>query len=138
MKPAICSNSSASSQTPCSEQVALVAPGLFLITVWWVAVPATVVERTGVVASLGRSFELTRGHRWQVFGIIMIIYVGQTVLEQLTAGLLASAPIFSATLSVVITVAFTAYFAVATAVCYHDLRVLKEGVGIDDIAKVFD
>ena len=118
--------------------VALVVPGLFLITVWWVAVPAAVVERTGVFASLGRSYALTRGHRWQVFGVIMIIYTAQTFFERLTGGLLEWAPYFSIFAGFAVTVAFTAYSAVVTAVCYHDLRVVKEGVGIDDIAKVFD
>lgn len=116
----------------------LVIPGLFLITVWWIAVPASVVERTGVFASLDRSFNLTRGYRWQVFGIIVIVQIGQFAAERLAVALLAWAPYFSAFAEIVITIAFTAYIAVVTAVCYHDLRIIKEGVGIDDIAKVFD
>ncbi len=114
------------------------APGLILMTMWWVAVPAAVIERTGVIASLRRSAELTRGYRWKVFGVIVVIYFGQLVLDALTQLILAAAPIFSMVVSFLITVLFTAYFAVVTAVCYHDLRVLKDGVGTDDIARVFD
>ena len=113
-------------------------PGLILMTMWWVAVPVAVVERTGVIDSLRRSAELTRGYRWKVFGVIAIIYIGQFVLDALTHFILTAAPIFSSVASFLITVAITAYFAVVTAVCYHDLRVLKDGVGVDDIARVFD
>jgi len=116
----------------------LLFPGFFLMTIWWVAVPAAVVERTGVIDSLRRSAELTRGYRWKVFGVIVIIYIGQFILDALTNFLLAAAPIFSFVASFLITVAITAYFAVVTAVCYHDLRVLKDGVGTDEIARVFD
>ncbi len=116
----------------------LLVPGLILMTMWWVAVPAAVIERTGVINSLRRSAELTRGYRWKVFGVIIVIYIGQLVLDALTHFILAAAPIFSLVVSFLITVAFTAYFAVVTAVCYHDLRVLKDGVGTDEIARVFD
>ncbi len=116
----------------------LLVPGLILMTMWWVAVPAAVIERTGVINSLRRSAELTRGYRWKVFGVIIVIYIGQLVLDVLTHFILAAAPIFSLVVSFLITVAFTAYFAVVTAVCYHDLRVLKDGVGTDEIARVFD
>ncbi len=118
--------------------IMLFAPGLMLVTMWWVAVSASVVERTGIFASLRRSAELTRGYRWKVFGVIVVIYTGQFALDQLTNVILASAPIFSLVASFLVTVAVTAYFAVVTAVCYHDLRILKHDVGIDDIARVFD
>src|SRR5262249_32668675 len=52
--------------------VLLLVPGLILITMWSVALPATTVERTGVIASLSRSSALTRGRRWRVFGTILI------------------------------------------------------------------
>jgi hypothetical protein len=116
----------------------LLVPGLMLMTMWWVAVPAAVVERTGVIESLKRSAELTKGYRWKVFGIIMVIYVGQLALEMVIRLLLTAAPIFSQVAGFLVTVAVTAYFAVVTAVAYHDLRVIKEGVGVQDIARVFD
>ena len=116
----------------------VVVPGLMLMTMWWVAVPAAVVERAGVIASLRRSAELTRGHRWKVLGVVAIISIGQLVLDMVINLILSAAPIFSVVGSFLITVAATAYFAIVTAVCYHDLRVLKDGVGIDEIARVFD
>ena len=116
----------------------LLVPGLMLMTMWWVAVPAAVVERTGVIESLRRSAELTNGYRWKIFGVIVVIYIGQFALDTVVSLLLTAAPIFSHVASFLITVAVTAFFAVVTAVCYHDLRFLKDGVGVDDIAQVFD
>lgn len=118
--------------------ILLFIPGLMLMTMWWVAVPAAVVERTGIIESLRRSVELTRGYRWKVFGVIIFIYIGQFALDRLTNVVLSAAPIFSLVVNFLIMAAITAYFAVVTAVCYHDLRVLKDGIGIHDIAKVFD
>ena len=108
------------------------------MTMWWVAVPAAVVERTGVSESLRRSGELTRGYRWKVFGVNIFIYIGQFALDRLTNVVLAAAPIFSLVVNFLVMAAITAYFAVVTAVCYHDLRAIKDGVGIQDIAQVFD
>jgi hypothetical protein len=116
----------------------LVVPGLILLTRWWIAVPAAVVERTGVGASLRRSAELTSGYRWRVFGILIIVSVVQSALESLAELLLGGAEILGSLISYAITVAVTAFYAVVSAVCYHDLRVLKDGVDIDEIARVFD
>ena len=113
-------------------------PIFWLLTMWWIAVPVTVTERVGVFASLGRSATLTHGHRRRVLAIIVIVYTGNLVIDRLFSMLFKWAPYFSLAASIAIMVVATAYIAVVTAVCYHDLRVLKDGVGIDDIAKVFD
>src|ERR1700722_12751780 len=39
----------------------LIVPGLMMLTAWIVAVPAQVVERTGVFGTMQRSADLTRG-----------------------------------------------------------------------------
>lgn len=53
----------------------LIVPGLFLLTIWAVAAPAVVIEEKGVFAALGRSRELVRGNGWNVFGVIVILFV---------------------------------------------------------------
>ena len=52
--------------------VLLIAPGLFLLTIWAVIAPVIVVERSGVFASFGRSRELVRGNGWHVFWVIAV------------------------------------------------------------------
>ena len=50
-------------------------PGLIIYTVLWLVVPVAVVERPGIVASLRRSSMLTKGYRWQIFGMVLILGV---------------------------------------------------------------
>ncbi len=67
----------------------LIIPGLYLLTIWAVAVQALVIERQGVLASFGRSRELVRAHRWQVFGVILIVG-GLDIAAGITADIIAS------------------------------------------------
>lgn len=53
----------------------LIVPGVILYVMWSVAAPALVDERLGPVEALGRSRDLTRGTRWKVFGLILILLV---------------------------------------------------------------
>lgn len=53
----------------------LVIPGLFLVTIWAVIAPVIVVEHSGVFGAFRRSRELVRGNGWQVFGVILVVYV---------------------------------------------------------------
>jgi len=60
--------------------VAIIVPGLILITVWSVIAPVVVLERPPGLRALRRSRELVRGHGWQVFGVILVLVVGINVL----------------------------------------------------------
>src|SRR5258707_3650383 len=53
--------------------VLIIVPGLILLTIWSVAVPAVVIERPPGLAALGRSRELVRGNGWQGFGGILVL-----------------------------------------------------------------
>jgi rubredoxin len=64
--------------------MALVVPGLIIMTMVWVAIPAAVVERPGIFASLSRSGELTKGFRWQIFGIVICLGLVQFCLNIVT------------------------------------------------------
>jgi hypothetical protein len=50
----------------------ILAPGLYLLTIWSVIVPAIVIENRGAMESFGRSRELVRGYGWTVFGVIVV------------------------------------------------------------------
>ena len=68
----------------------LIVPGLFLITIWAVIVPVIVIERSGALASFGRSRELVRGHGWHVFGTLVLVYIIMLVAN-IVLGLIFSA-----------------------------------------------
>ena len=55
--------------------VLLIVPGVILLMMWAVAVPALVVERAGVFAAFSRSAQLTKGARWKIFGLSLVLLV---------------------------------------------------------------
>ena len=59
----------------------IIVPGLFLITIWAVIVPVIIIERSGALASFGRSRELVRGHGWHVFGTLVLVYIIMLVVN---------------------------------------------------------
>ena len=120
--------------------ILLIVPGIVLMVMWYVANPACIVERLGVFASMGRSSELTKGHRWQIFGMWILIAIASGVMSAVVKGVLglsgSSGLVISGTLAwTALATAFGVVFTIAT---YHDLRVAKEGVDTRQIVAVFD
>jgi hypothetical protein len=102
--------------------VLIIVPGLMLITFWCVVVPVEVLERPGVFASFSRSRELVRGNGWNVFGVIVIVYVAVLAIS-LLAGIVA-APLGHVGRDVVqwaVNVAVTPVVALSASVLYFEL-----------------
>jgi hypothetical protein len=119
--------------------VLLVIPAFFAFVMWLVAVPACVVENLGPVASLSRSADLTKGYRWQVFGLVCVLSVISGIGGQFFALALGLAGEWaSAVGSGLWFVVQTALWNCALIMIYHDLRVAKEGVDTEQIAAIFD
>ena len=120
--------------------VALIIPGFIVMTMLWVVIPVAVLERSGVMACLRRSAELTKGYRWRIFGIIFIVGTMQNIADKI--GELVLSGTENLVVTVLVTLVpfafFTALAAVVSAVGYNDLRVVKEGTDIEQIAAVFD
>ena len=53
----------------------LLVPGLILLTIWSVIAPVIVVEHSGVIDAFGRSRALVKGNGWQVFGVILVVFL---------------------------------------------------------------
>ena len=58
-----------------------IVPGLILLTIWSVIAPVIVVERSGAIDAFGRSRQLVRGNGWQVFGVIVIVFIIVAVVQ---------------------------------------------------------
>ncbi len=120
--------------------ILLVVPGLIAMVMFVVAEPAIVVERLGPFEGLSRSIELTRGYRWSIFGLVFVVGLVELVVGMIIGATLR--PTDSLLWNTIVTYAFgtlaRAYFSVLVAIVYHDLRVLKEGIDLDQIAAVFD
>jgi hypothetical protein len=72
--------------------VLLIVPGLFLITIWAVIVPVIVLERSGALASFGRSQRLVRGHGWHVFATLVLVWVVLLVVNLVLSLIFAALP----------------------------------------------
>ncbi len=67
--------------------VALIVPGLFLLTIWAVCSPAIVSEDCGPIEAFGRSRELVSGQGWPVFGAIVVAFLIQIVVAVVAIGI---------------------------------------------------
>ena len=124
----------------------------FWIRVYYLPVPALMLEPVGVTGAIGRGFRLTRGQFWRTFGIALLTVVIANVagsMLSLPASLLG--PVIAGTFSpqyallgLVLTNAFTAVVAVAfaapfttavTSVQYLDQRMRKEAFDVELMAR---
>jgi len=119
---------------------------VFLFIRLWVTVPAIAVERPGVFAAIGRSWSLSRGHGWRMFGILLVMWVASIAASMVVGIVIVVLGVFGGMtgmligqgLNILASMIVNALFAIAAAVAYVELRRAKEGFGIEDIAAVFD
>lgn len=118
--------------------LALLVPGIILWLGWSVAVPVLIQERLGVFGSMSRSRALTKGSRWSLFGLFVILFIIAIAIQSamalivflfhgIVAGIVAS--LVQTVVSMVVSV--------ATAVSYVELRQVKEGTSVSELAEIF-
>jgi len=114
-------------------------PGVLALAAFRVALPTCVVERLGPIQSISRSVDLTRGHWWPILGVLFALFLVNLAVAAALRAALPLQPALPYTLaSWIWTVITTSCGAVFTAILYHDLRAVNEGIGIEEIAAVFD
>jgi hypothetical protein len=106
----------------------LIVPGLFLLTIWAVIAPVIVIERKGALESFGRSRELVRGSGWQVFGVIVVLFlltiiVGAVV--QALANSISDSFAGYAIADLILRLLVSPLSALAAAVLFFELKALK-------------
>jgi len=116
----------------------LIVPGIILWLGWSMAVPVLIQERRGVFGSMSRSRALTKGSRWSLFGLFLILIIiamiiqwGMLLVLVLFGGIIAE--IGAALVQTVVSMMLS----IATAVSYVELRQAKEGASIDELAEIF-
>lgn len=128
--------------------ILLIVPGIILTVMWSASTGAVVVEGRGVFESLQRSRDLTRGYRWPIFGLAVIYFVLSMVIGMLVGGIgMATGGSFlDGSPSLAVSMATNAISnilsgvigAAGAAALYYELRSVKEGVGPEQLASVFD
>ncbi|TIV98483.1 MAG: hypothetical protein E5V85_11175 [Mesorhizobium sp.] len=116
----------------------LIVPGILLVLRWAVALPVLIQEKRGILDSMARSRDLTKGNRWPLLGLWLILIVTGALAGlvinrvaiplNVTFGLLAEATMRAA---------FLVLSSVASTVSYVELRRVKEGAGADELSEIF-
>jgi hypothetical protein len=127
--------------------LALILPGIWLSIAWSVAYPVMLVEATGGVAALKRSFKLVEGFWWSTLGRLLVSYVLVTVFSTI-AGLVFLVPaafaiddtsfgalVLESAANLVVSLVTTPFLAAVTTLVYFDLRVRKEGFDLALLAE---
>lgn len=125
--------------------LALVLPGLWVIAVFSVVVPALVIERVGFGA-MGRSSRLTKEYRWPIIGAFILVWICGMILNLVAvfvvAMVLGGAGFIGLIIAAIIqAVLFSLSYglsSIATALIYARLREIKEGVSVDNLVAVFE
>jgi len=117
--------------------IGMIVLAVVLYCRYWLAVPVTVVERPGVTASLTRSATLTRGSRLRIFVIDLTVRIVPFTAVMIGLLVFGHEPATQVWLGLAMAIVFDSLGPVANAVGYHDLRVAKEGVGVEELVRVF-
>ena len=114
---------------------------------WSVAIPALFAEGIGPVKALGRSWNLVRDNWWRTLGILIIVSIMvsliETALQVLFGGVAAVVPGLTGDLRAAVVTTVTtlvdalvgAITPIAITMLYLDLRVRKEGLDLDQLAR---
>jgi len=112
--------------------LALLIPGIYVAAVFFVVMPVAVVEKINIQEAFARSAELTKGFRWRLAGLVLLIVL-LAILWRAVSSLAfdvllidIDAVFWSAMAGgYVLQAIVTAYFAVFVTVAYHELRQAK-------------
>jgi hypothetical protein len=124
---------------------------LWLYARYALSVPAALAENSSITGSIRRSVELTRGSKGRLYAMLLSILGAYIVVDAVLfpvelmafnpfhphpAGIAAMGPGMVALssvigiFSIVVSALVMVFIGIATALCYYDLRVRKEGFGI--------
>lgn len=129
--------------------IALLVPGIFLAIALSTSIPALLVEGLSATRSLRRSFRLVRGRWWATFGALVLAGIIVLVLNLVTTAVVAAvflrgtqslstwrlATAVSSLVSLAVGVLTTSLLAAVGTVSYFDLRVRKEGLDVELLAR---
>jgi len=136
--------------------IAMIVPFVYLLVVFFLAVPASVAERAGPVEAISRSLTLTKGHRLTIFLTLLCLMLVLFVLSciggmfgaifggggvDLATGLPQAPSTLSQVISFILTLLVgslqTMLFSSFAAVAYARIRGIRDGVDAGALAEVF-
>ena len=119
-------------------------PGLYLLTIWAVAMPALVlIEDTKFLDGFRQSALLTKGRRWRVLGVVVACILAAVVVFGLASLLVRFVPIaierteLRTMVMWPVTAIVAALLYPVPVVLYVQLRQEKEGLTVEEIVEPF-
>jgi hypothetical protein len=109
--------------------VLLIVPGLILLTFWSLIVPCIVIGGAGVFASFGQSMRTVRGHAWNVFGTLVLVFLIYLALGIVVGLVLVFLPTFLRNFisTVVIGTLVAPFLALVVTLIYYRLTAAHAG-----------
>ena len=119
-------------------------------SIYLCAIPAAVIEPSGLVGPLSRSSSLTQGRRGAIFGMLTVYFGAKFIAGEIVTStiltpdsLMGEESIWDLMrtafyVSTIIDIVFSMFLAVAASVTYYLLRAEKEGTSADELASVFE
>ncbi|MFN8651363.1 MAG: hypothetical protein U0133_05620 [Gemmatimonadales bacterium] len=145
---AVAGRSAALVMVPAGIIAAIVLAG-FVVTGLALASPALIIERLpGAIAAMGRSWNLTKGHRLKIFGALLITFIllflpvvalsGYAIASGFNPATMSMEPSATVIMTVVIAsllqvLIYPLLYCVVT-IAYYDLRVRKEAFDLEVLA----
>ncbi|UVK53422.1 glycerophosphoryl diester phosphodiesterase membrane domain-containing protein [Mesorhizobium sp. AR02] len=118
--------------------VLLIVPGILLLLRWAITIPVLIQEKRNILDSMARSRDLTKGNRWALLGLWLILIVGGTLVGFAAPRLVVSLNFtFGLIVEALVKAAVTVFSSVATAISYIELRQVKEGTSVEQLAEIF-
>lgn len=131
--------------------VLLIVPGVILYLMWSVAAPALVEERRGVFESFARSRALTKGARWSIFGLEVVVIILISIVSAVYGLLLLASfgasgmvdlareglPIGWIISQILVSTIITIFWSATQNSLYVELRRWKDGFTPERLADVF-
>lgn len=122
----------------------MILPLAFLATRWFVAPVVILTERCGPVAALRRSWRLTEGSFWRLFGLLILMFILNSVVFSLPLTLIQFFAVILLTtqllgvfngaltgLSYLVSILWYPFLALTLVLVYYDLRVRKENFDLE-------
>jgi|SRR5579884_2614799 len=123
--------------------IVFVLPGIFLLVRLLFIPQAVVLERKSIFGAFDRSWQLVSGSWWRVFGIGLVLFLIVAVISGVIGGIAGSALALghgagghaaSTGIDAIVGIILQPFQLGALTVLYYDLRVRKEGFGVDHLA----
>jgi hypothetical protein len=115
--------------------ILLIIPGIIFAVKLSVSIPALVVENRRGTAAIGRSWNLTTGHFWHVFGTWIIAYIITWIVAGILAAIAGSNWLVQGILVSIGSIITMPFMALVTVLLYLDLRVRKEGLSDETLRR---